>query len=327
MPYSKMRIKAVVTAGLCAAMTLSSATIAFAEKVPVEPTSAVVKSDDVSDVVDGGVSVWSLPAQEDEGADENAREDASSTVATITRDGEVTSFNSLNQAVESAQEGDVVTLEEGAQIALSSPVVVSGKTITIDLNGAKITRADGNKTAQLIEVASGAGLTIEDGKGTGVIESSNYAGDDEKTYGVLSYGSLTVSGGTFKAYRPVCFKGAASSGLITGGDFSGVYGLSVMNGATATVEGGAFTGDSDGAIVSGEGSSLKMTGGTVTVSNPETSNKSALHVQLKAKVELLGGEILGGYGENASAVALLSSNGTIGESAHIKGNAGVSLFT
>lgn len=178
----------------------------------------------------GGVSVWSLPAQEDEGADENAREDASSTVATITRDGEVTSFNSLNQAVESAQEGDVVTLEEGAQIALSSPVVVSGKTITIDLNGAKITRADGNKTAQLIEVASGAGLTIEDGKGAGVIESSNYAGDDGETYagfGVLSHGSLTVSGGTFKAYRAVYLIGATSSGLITNGIFSGVYGLSV----------------------------------------------------------------------------------------------------
>ena len=329
MPYSKLRIKAVVTAGLCAAMTLSSATIAFAEKVPVEPTSAVVKSDDASGVVDRGVSVWSLPAQEDEGADGNVQEDASSTVATIARDGEVISFDSLSQAVESAQEGDIVTLVEGAQIALSSPVAVSGKTITIDLNGAKITRADGNKIAQLIEVASGAGLTIKDGKGTGVIESSNYVGDDSKTYagfGVLSYGSLTVSGGTFNAYRPVYYKGAASSGLITAGIFSGTYGLSVMNGASATVEGGTFTGDSDGAIVSGEGSSLKMTGGTVTVSNPETSNKSALHVQLKAKVELLGGDILGGYGEGASAVALLSSNGAIGGSAHIKGNAGVSLF-
>ena len=329
MLYGKMRIKAVVTAGLCAAMTLSGATIALAEKAPVEPTSIVVKSDDASDVVNEGVSVWSLPAQEDEGADENAREDASSTVATITRDGEVTSFDSLNQAVESAQEGDVVTLEEGAQIALSSPVVVSGKTITIDLNGAKITRADGNKVPQLIEVASGATLEIKDGKGSGVVESSNYVGNDSKTYagiGVLSYGSLNVSGGTFKAYRPVYYKGTTSSGLITSGVFSGTYGLSVMNGASATVEGGTFTGDNDGAIVSGEGSSLKMTGGTVTVSNPQTSDKSALHVQLKAKVELLGGDILGGYGGNASAVALLSSSGTVGGSVNIRGNAGVSLF-
>lgn len=52
MPYSKMRIKAVLTAGLCAAMTLSGATIALAEKVPVESISAVVKSDDASSVTD-----------------------------------------------------------------------------------------------------------------------------------------------------------------------------------------------------------------------------------------------------------------------------------
>lgn len=96
--------------------------------------------------------------------------------------------------------------------------------------------------------------------------------------------------------------------------------------SSLNMSGGTFTGDSDGVLVTDEGSSLKMTGGTVTVSNPETSDEAALQVQLKARVELLGGEILGGYGSKASAVSLLSSTGIIGESAYIKGNAGVTLL-
>lgn len=92
-------------------------------------------------------------------------------------------YETLADAVAKADNGATIKLLKDAEENIAIP---AGKTITIDLNGKKIT----NKSADTITVEKGAALTIN---GTGTV--------DNVTHGkavIYNKGSVTLNGGTFE---------------------------------------------------------------------------------------------------------------------------------
>lgn len=92
-------------------------------------------------------------------------------------------YETLADAVAKADNGATIKLLKDAEENITIP---AGKTITIDLNGKKIT----NKSADTITVEKGAALTIN---GTGTV--------DNVTHGkaaIYNKGAVTLNGGTFE---------------------------------------------------------------------------------------------------------------------------------
>ena len=91
-----------------------------------------------------------------------------------------TKYESLADAV--AVGGDIKLLKDTAE----DITILAGKTITIDLNGKKIT----NKSADTITVEKGAALTIN---GTGIVDNVNHG-----KAAIYNKGAVTLNGGTFE---------------------------------------------------------------------------------------------------------------------------------
>lgn len=91
-------------------------------------------------------------------------------------------YESLADAIAAAEDGDTVTLLKNT---VEDVVIPAGKTITLDLNGKKLT----NKTGHTITVEQGATLTIN-GKGT--VDNVTH----QKTT-IYNKGTVTLNGGTY----------------------------------------------------------------------------------------------------------------------------------
>lgn len=91
-----------------------------------------------------------------------------------------TKYVTLADAV--AVGGDIKLLKDTAE----DITILAGKTITIDLNGKKIT----NKSADTITVEKGAALTIN---GTGIVDNVNHG-----KAAIYNKGAVTLNGGTFE---------------------------------------------------------------------------------------------------------------------------------
>ena len=202
-------------------------------------------------------------------------------VAELWRNGErISRHLTLEEALEKAQNNDTVKLVAGKEISLTNRVEISGKVLTLDLNGSTIKAGSGFQKNQIIYVKADGNLTIMD-------SSADQSG--------------VVSGATYALY----LEGA---------------------GTTVVVQGGIFIGNENAAIVTA-GAALEVTGGTLTVANYKTATgQAAVHAQIGSSLKISGGEIIGGEGENASAIDAISSKVEISGNARLTGFSGVELY-
>ncbi|GEM_PF-2983355 len=217
-----------------------------------------------------------------------------------------------------ADENGVITLQE--DVALNSRYIANGNVI-IDLNGHKITTAVGYSDKVLLDVSSGAKLTIRDSAGGGaVISDEEYAGEQNgnfvKCVQVRADGEFILEGGTirntnpeFKAtqtisnYGTTTIKGGTVEGVTCIFSFAPSLGdAENWNGKVATVN-----------IVGGEikGTPCKETTGTnpayigasygVTTYGPGVSDDDSVD-NTKSIINIYGGTITAaqGIGTNAS---------------------------
>lgn len=183
----------------------------------------------------------------------------------------VTTEEELKTAI---QNGGEITL--GGNIALTSRIVISTGSVTLDLNGHTISLAEGysGKNNCMIQVNGGASLTLNDSIGAGKITNTTNSNE---------YGAVAVLGNN-DASRPTTL-------VINGGTYEGYYYGVVGNGQShntrITINGGTITNVSDdgtgiyhpqdGEIMITDGTisggatgielrsgKLTMTGGTVT---------------------------------------------------------------
>lgn len=145
-------------------------------------------------------------------------EDTTSYVASITKNGETTNYETLTAAVEAAENGDEIVLlsdvTENVKIA---------KQLTLNLNGKTIT---GNSSSATVYVAYGGDVTIT---GNGFVTNDGYDA-------LGNYGTLTVENGTFTgnyALYNYCYAEFqnASVAVINGGTFKAATegGVSIAN--------------------------------------------------------------------------------------------------
>ena len=169
-----------------------------------------------------------------------------------------------------AKNGGSITLDD--DVNLSDVISVeSGKTMTIDLNGHKITstNSDNKVDDYVIAVKRGGELIINDDSNKGgIVSNDKYCAIKLTTYGESREGEaakLTINGGTFSGkYYGIVGNGTRhntevtiNGGVITSDEGPGIYQPQV---GTLTVNGGEISGESGIEIRSGK---LVVTGGTI----------------------------------------------------------------
>lgn len=180
-------------------------------------------------------------------------------------------YATLADAVAAANNGDTVTLLKNT---VEDVVIPAGKTITLDLNGKKLT----NKTGHTITVEQGATLTIN-GEGTvdnvthqkttiynkgtvtlngGTYDRSKEDGikDSNTYYTLLNHGTMTVANVT------VNNKGGYSS-LFENGYFDYSKSKDGIDNPTLTIESGTFTGGIN-TVKNDDGATMTINGGIFT---------------------------------------------------------------
>lgn len=145
-------------------------------------------------------------------------------------------YSSLSDAIGDALNGDTVVLLDDVQ--LSAAVIISDKSITLDLNGHSITRGDGNETSYLFGVVAGASLIVQDTStdGAGKIYSANFQKSDGNTYagyGILTNGAVEVRSGTVSGYYGIYVSGPSADATarvdISGGSVTGANTAIIVN--------------------------------------------------------------------------------------------------
>ena len=147
-------------------------------------------------------------------------------VALVHSDNSITYYESVNEAVEAAANGETVRLLKDST---ENVTIAAGKNIILDLNGNSITVSSGTAITNI------GTLSII---GTGMVSSS-------KIYGLDNQGTISVIGsGTFSgATAGLNVASGAVVNSITGGTFTGNHALQV-SGTVDTITGGTFTGTS-----------------------------------------------------------------------------------
>ena len=180
-------------------------------------------------------------------------------------------YATLADAVAAANNGDTVTLLKNT---VEDVVIPAGKTITLDLNGKKLT----NKTGHTITVEQGATLTINGegtvdnvthqkttiyNKGTVTLNGGTYdrskedgTKDSNTYYTLLNHGTMTVRNVT------VNNKGGYSS-LFENGYFDYSKSKDGIDNPTLTIESGTFTGGIN-TVKNDDGATMTINGGIFT---------------------------------------------------------------
>lgn len=170
-----------------------------------------------------------------------------------------TTYNSLESALANAQNGDTITI---LQDVTATEILNCSKntSLTIDLNGKKVSAADKGKNVSSVNIVGK--LTIKDSSGNGVLESvSSLQVDGENAALTLESGTINVS----KDYGIYAKNGG--SVVINGGTVTSLYAPLTGNNTTGnmnfTVNGGTLTAQQGPAIYMPGQTNLTVTGGTL----------------------------------------------------------------
>ena len=174
---------------------------------------------------------------------------------------------STEDALKDAVKTDGASVMLTADIALSEKLTIgSGKTVTIDLNGKKLSRnLSANENYGMVIYVNGGNLTIKDGSGDNSGQITG--GRSYNGAGVLceSGSTLTINGGTFKKNDVSRHEGSHGRG-----------GAIFMNpNTTLTITGGVFDNNSayhGGAIYVDDGGPDSGTPAEATISGAEFKN-------------------------------------------------------
>jgi len=236
--------------------------------------------------------------------------------ATLTVGSSGADYATLKAAFDAAGDGDTIQLLADVEVSSSTSL---GKTLTLDLNGYKITAS-----ATLFNIYnSSVELTIKDSSanGTGAIDVSA----DKIVY--VSSGKLTLEGGALSAHSSAshtCGVQVGSSGtfVMTGGSITipsistSTYNYCVNNSGTTTITGGSMTAEASGGnyTVSGTGGTITIEGGTFVA--------KAYAAGLKSPYVLYGSGakiVTGGYFQAIGDSATYSAGYLVDGSATISG--------
>lgn len=141
----------------------------------------------------------------------------------------------LQQQIQNAANGDVITLSENYNEAIT---IAAGKEITLNLNGFSLT-----STGSAVITNNGK-LTISDSVGTGSISKASAA--NTNLYGIANYGTLAMSGGTinvsvsgtgavYGVYNYANSSFSMTGGTILASTTGTNYSAGIWNAATATI--------------------------------------------------------------------------------------------
>lgn len=171
----------------------------------------------------------------------------SSIVAVVDNKG----YKTLADAVAAAQNGETVTLLKNVEL---NSTLTLNKNMTLDLNGCEISNGSELKTNYLVNIASGAEVSIVGNKENSKISDSRSNAQGTIT-AVVVYGKLTVAGDNLTISRGangIAIKVEDNPGtlIVNGGTITvdkptKTSSQAIQNWGNATINGGVFNGDVD----------------------------------------------------------------------------------
>lgn len=236
-------------------------------------------------------------------------------------------FETLADAIQNAQEGDKLVITANIDLKTTG-VTISGKALTLDLNGKTITYS-GSSTA--ITLSDSMGLTITDGGSGGTVKANSGSAIWNNSTGTVtveggtvsasgslgtaidnnSTGAVAVSGGTVSASGAdgtAIFNNSTGTVTVTDGTVSasGSLGIAIWNTSTGTVtaEGGTVSAsDSSGIAIRNYSNGTVTVSGMAKVTSANTAvNEGTIYIYAvpsdTSKTVL---EITGGTVENTAA--------------------------
>ena len=193
---------------------------------------------------------------------------------------EVSNESGLKSAIESAGNGDTITLTENIELekALEIP---NGKNITLDLDGNTLTGPENGYAIQF-------GDSNTEEKNSGELEIIN--GKIESKYAIINYGGSIVLGKGLEVFS--------------------IYGAVASRGGEITVDGADLYAEG---VYEGDDSDDNVAGYTVTLFNIGMNNKkdSASLLMKKGKIEVGYGIALSGNNKNSAGTKVDIQGGTI----------------
>lgn len=162
-----------------------------------------------------------------------------------------TYYKTLSAAVAAAQNGETVTLLKNVEL---NSTLTLNKNMTLDLNGCEISNGSELKTNYLVNIASGAEVSIVGNKENSKISDSRSNAQGTIT-AVVVYGKLTVAGDNLTISRGangIAIKVEDNPGtlIVNGGTITvdkptKTSSQAIQNWGNATINGGVFNGDVD----------------------------------------------------------------------------------
>ena len=195
-------------------------------------------------------------------------------------------FNTLQAAIDAAQDGETVTLLADAT---EDATVAPGKNITLDLGGKTLTNTNTGKATLTIakdatatvkngSIVGGTGYYTIDNYGTGTLEGVTATAGNTDSSMIRNDGTLTIESGSYSGGLDVVKSEEGSTLTINGGKFELSYAVSnsftgvIYTYGTTAINGGEFVCSATGpnwaspcVVITGEvtgyKSSTKITGG------------------------------------------------------------------
>ena len=163
-------------------------------------------------------------------------------------------FNTLQAAIDAAQDGETVTLLTDAT---EDATVAAGKNVTLDLGGKTLTNTNAGKAT--LTIAKGATATVKNGNviggtsyytiqnnGTATLEDVTATAGNNGSSMIDNYGTLTITSGTYTGGLDTVKNEPNAKMTISGGEFTLTKGTSkgftgvVFNYGALEISGGTF---------------------------------------------------------------------------------------
>ena len=292
--------------------TVTGAAIAVSQHTTNLPIDVNIKGGEISETGTNGHALYEIDTVKDEKA-ENVAKDVSITVSGGSFNGNVYStnnklsisggaFTDLANAVKYAADGATIKLADDVN---GQVVIPAGKSITLDLNGHKVTAPTDGKYDAIINNGT---LTVTDSKKTGEIYSGKNAG-----IGVGANSTTTIE------YAKV----TGQEGAI-GGDKTVV-------GATVTIKDGVFTGIDNAVVIfngtkrEGGANEITINGGTFNGTIQSSGYVACgIYAPWKDNITVNGGtfNITGGAGIVARGGQVTVNGGVFNTTGNVTGKVG-----